>query len=107
MSAPHLHLTAFEGGAALSAFRTSALLARLQQVEPSITGVQARHVHWVASDEMPDAALLQLLQALLDSTPAAPTVDLPPGHALLVVMPRLGTVSPWSSKATDIARNCA
>jgi phosphoribosylformylglycinamidine synthase len=107
MSAPHLHLTAFEGGAALSAFRTSALLARLQQVEPSITGVQARHVHWVASDEMPDAALLQRLQALLDSTPAAPTVDLPPGHALLVVMPRLGTVSPWSSKATDIARNCA
>ncbi|MFY8083450.1 MAG: phosphoribosylformylglycinamidine synthase, partial [Rubrivivax sp.] len=107
MSAPHPHLTAFEGGLALSAFRTSALLARLQALEPSITSVQARHVHWVASEEAPGAGLLQHLQALLDSTPVAWTVELPPGDALLVVMPRLGTVSPWSSKATDIARNCA
>jgi hypothetical protein len=30
----------------------------------------------------------------------------PAGGELVVVMPRLGTVSPWASKATDIARNC-
>jgi phosphoribosylformylglycinamidine synthase len=110
MPSPLLHLSSFEGGAALSDFRAVALLARLQEVEPSISALSARHVHWVATDQAPDEGLRQRLAALLDQgRPAAPASSQPslPTDLLLVVMPRLGTVSPWSSKATDIARNCA
>ena len=46
MSSP-LQLMHFEGGNALSAFRASALLARLQAVCPRLTALTARHVHWV------------------------------------------------------------
>jgi phosphoribosylformylglycinamidine synthase len=103
MSAPSPHLTAFEGGSALSEFRTQALLARLQAVEPAISGVQARHVHWVAADQPLQPAVRDKLAALLDYGDRA---GVPVEGLLVVVMPRLGTVSPWASKATDIARNC-
>lgn len=42
-------LTVFEGGTALSDFRATALLARLQEITPEISAVSARHVHWVRS----------------------------------------------------------
>ena len=60
-------------------------------------------MHWAAFDAPPAAAVADRLQALLDyGEPAQPET---PGE-LVLVMPRLGTVSPWASKATDIARNC-
>ena len=98
-----LHLLHFEGSDALPAFRAQALLARLQAACPRVTAVAARHVHWAAFDAPPQAAEVDRLAALLDDGPraAAPA----PGECVLV-MPRLGTVSPWASKATDIARNC-
>jgi phosphoribosylformylglycinamidine synthase len=101
-----LHLSCFEGADALSGARARALLERLQALEPSLQALQARHVHWVATPEAPDAGLRQRLAALLDSTPAAGAAGAGAGD-LIVVMPRLGTVSPWASKAGDIARNCA
>ena len=101
---PSKHLMHFEGGNALSAFRAQALLPRLQAVNARITGVSARHVHWVWSDAALDEAVQAKLAALL--TYGEPYAA-PPGEAeLVVVMPRLGTVSPWASKATDIAHNC-
>ena len=54
MSPTQKHLLHFEGGNALSAFRAQALLPKLQSVSPRITGVAARHVHWVWTDS--DAA---------------------------------------------------
>jgi phosphoribosylformylglycinamidine synthase len=101
-----LHLSCFEGGDALSVARARALLERLQALEPSLQGLHARHVHWVATPESPDAGLRQRLAALLDSAPAAASAG-PAAGELILVMPRLGTVSPWASKAGDIARNCA
>ncbi|MBL8931711.1 MAG: phosphoribosylformylglycinamidine synthase [Kineosporiaceae bacterium] len=100
-------LTSFEGGTALSPFRAAALLDRLQDVAPSVIGVSARFVHWVSTDTTPDDAALGRLARLLDygdpfeADPAA-------GEAgtVIVVGPRLGTISPWASKATDIAHNC-
>ena len=97
------HLTHFEGGNALSAFRAQALLPLLQAVQGRITGVAARHVHWVCSD----APLLReehdkLAGLLRYGDPYAGPAD----GTLIVVAPRLGTVSPWASKATDIAHNC-
>ncbi|MDZ7590877.1 MAG: phosphoribosylformylglycinamidine synthase [Rubrivivax sp.] len=103
MPASPLHILHFEGGRALPSFRAQALLARLQAACPRITQVSARFVHWAAFDAPPAAAVAHRLQALLDyGDPAEADA---PGE-LVLVMPRLGTVSPWASKATDIARNC-
>jgi phosphoribosylformylglycinamidine synthase len=101
MSATPLHLMHFEGGDALSAFRAQALLVRLRAVCPRVTEVAARHVHWVAFDLPPQGA--DKIAALLDYGPA---YSGPVEGELVLVMPRLGTVSPWASKATDIAHNC-
>ncbi|HJW12445.1 MAG TPA: phosphoribosylformylglycinamidine synthase, partial [Albitalea sp.] len=93
----------FEGGNALSAFRAQALLQKLQAVSPRISGVHARHVHWAWSDKALDGDASTKLAALLRyGEPYAG----PDSGTLIVVAPRLGTVSPWASKATDIAHNC-
>ncbi|MFN3375128.1 MAG: phosphoribosylformylglycinamidine synthase [Burkholderiaceae bacterium] len=99
-----LHITQFEGSNALSAFRVQQLLPRLQAIHERIDGIAARHVHLVASAQAPDAAARERLAALLTYGDAyhGPTE----GGEVVVVSPRLGTLSPWASKATDIARNC-
>ena len=90
----------FEGGNALSDFRARALLTRLQAVNSRVCAVTARHVHWAACAP---GFNVGRLSALLDyGEPHSGGDD----GMLVVVMPRLGTVSPWASKATDIARNC-
>ena len=93
----------FEGGNALPAFRAQALLGRLRGAVERIDRVAARHVHWVWSDA-------PLTKA--ETRPARGAAALRrsggggAGAETIVVAPRLGTVSPWASKATDIARNC-
>ena len=102
MTATPKHLIHFDGGNALSNFRAAALLARLREVNPRIAAVHARHVHWLCSDAPLIRAERDKAQALLRYGQPYAGVD---GGALIVVAPRLGTVSPWASKATDIARN--
>jgi phosphoribosylformylglycinamidine synthase len=103
MSATPLHLLHFEGGDALPAFRAQALLPRLQAACSRVTSVSARHVHWAAFDAAPERADIDKLTALLNYGDAASGKTT---GELVLVMPRLGTVSPWASKAADIARNC-
>src|SRR5579859_3375111 len=92
----------FRGGPALSAFRIRILLEKLQLLLPEITSLDTRFLYFVDSDGAPGAAERALLERLLNDgeAPSAPT------GALMLVVPRIGTVSPWASKATDIARNC-
>ena len=97
------HLTHFEGGNALPDFRAQALLARLQAVVPRVTAVAARYVHWVVSVSEIGRAEHDTLAGLLRYGDA---YNGPSEGTLVVVAPRLGTVSPWASKATDIAHNC-
>jgi phosphoribosylformylglycinamidine synthase len=79
------------------------LLPRLAQISPQIQGISARFVHLVATTAPLADAPTQTLSALLTyGEPYAGPVDGP----VIVVSPRLGTVSPWASKATDIAHNC-
>ncbi|OXY81803.1 phosphoribosylformylglycinamidine synthase [Oceanimonas doudoroffii] len=92
------------GSPALSGFRTQAILRRAQEQALPLTAVETEYVHFVALTAELDADGRQTLTQLLDSpaeavTPAA-------GSRLMLVTPRPGTLSPWSSKATDIARNC-
>ncbi|HEX4509192.1 MAG TPA: phosphoribosylformylglycinamidine synthase [Burkholderiaceae bacterium] len=101
------HLLHFEGGNALSDFRARALLPKLQAVAPRVTAVAARHVHWAWCDEAPAVVERDRLARLLaygDPYEGPSAEDA--ATSLVVVMPRLGTVSPWASKATDIAHNC-
>ncbi|MDB5744154.1 MAG: phosphoribosylformylglycinamidine synthase [Polaromonas sp.] len=106
-----LHLTTFEGEAhgisALSDFRIQQLLPRLQAIHEKIVGISARFVHLAATDSPPSEALKNQLAALLSygepcGEPAGSSAD----SVLFIVSPRFGTVSPWASKATDIAHNC-
>ncbi|MDD4944466.1 MAG: phosphoribosylformylglycinamidine synthase, partial [Rhodoferax sp.] len=98
-----LHISTFEGGSALSAFRVQQLLPKLQAVHDKINGIAARYVHWVACPTPPAPELQAKLAALL--TYGDPYTGSDEG-TLVVVSPRLGTVSPWASKASDIAHNC-
>ena len=98
-----LHITTFEGASALSDFRIAQLLPRLASISLQIQGISARFVHLVATTAPLAEAQKQTLSALLTyGEPYVGSVDDP----VIVVSPRLGTVSPWASKATDIARNC-
>jgi len=98
-----LHITEFEGGRALSEFRIRQLLPRLQEVHDKVSGLSARFVHLAAWDHAPSASESERLAALL--TYGEPFEGAAQGEPFLV-SPRLGTVSPWASKATDIAHNC-
>ena len=98
-----LHLSIFEGGNAISDFRVQQLLPRLAAISPAIQGLSARFVHLAATEQVLNEGQQQTLAALL--TYGDPHQS-PTSPHLLVVTPRFGTVSPWASKATDIAHNC-
>ena len=97
------------GGVALSSFKSAQLLSKLQTICPELSNIQAHFVYWVATSEPLDQARLDQIQQLLappgakgsESTQERSSLENP-----LWVSPRLGTLSPWSSKATDIAHNC-
>ncbi len=99
-------LHTFEGGNALSPFKTRQLLPRLQAISERISGLGARFVHLAAFEAEPQATTLSRLADLLTYGEPADTAATAPGGYRVLVSPRLGTVSPWASKATDIAHNC-
>lgn len=95
-----------EGPAASSAFRLARLLPRLQQVEPTVHAIDARYVHFVKLSAPLESGTASRLERLLSYGERAGEKTWSADLRLLVV-PRLGTTSPWSSKASEIARNCA
>ncbi|MFM2398776.1 MAG: phosphoribosylformylglycinamidine synthase, partial [Pseudomonadota bacterium] len=104
MSSADQHVLPFPGPQALSEFRRDQLAARLHATCPAVTGVTAWFVHYVATSGAADEALQSKLKGLLEyGTPVA-AGDAQGAH--FIVVPRPGTVSPWASKATDIAHNC-
>ena len=96
-----------EGGNALSDFRIQQLLPRLQAHCPEIRALTGQYLHLVASLSPFDAGQKSILSELLTyGEPFNKAASLPPSSIQIYVSPRLGTVSPWASKATDIAHNC-
>jgi phosphoribosylformylglycinamidine synthase len=91
------------GARALSDFRQQKLLEAVCSAVPAVASVHAEYQHFVDVDRTLDADELRVLEQLLGHGPRPP--DPPTGPALLVI-PRFGTISPWSSKATDIAHGC-
>ena len=96
-------VTAFRGETALSAFRINKLLQKAQSLGLPENAIASEYWYFVASDApLSDADALQL-KALL----AAERVTPPDAtQSLFLITPRIGTISPWSSKATNIAHNC-
>jgi len=100
------HLLTLRGRHALSPFRVAKLLAALAASRPdhAVAGVSATYWHFVEAERSLTPPEHATLERLLTYGPHD-SADADRGE-LLVVVPRPGTLSPWSSKATDIARNC-
>ncbi|MGH8279485.1 MAG: phosphoribosylformylglycinamidine synthase [Gammaproteobacteria bacterium] len=94
----------FRGGPALSEFRVQKLLADLHAWLPRLSGLTTAFHYFIDVDGELGASELRILRALL--TEDAAPLSAPADQGLLLCVPRFGTVSPWSSKATDIAHNC-
>jgi phosphoribosylformylglycinamidine synthase len=92
------------GAPALSAFRHGKLLEQLIGKVAAVTGVYAEFAHFVEVEGSLSAEEEQILARLLRYGPSVPVQE--PSGSLLLCIPRFGTISPWSSKATDIAHNC-
>jgi phosphoribosylformylglycinamidine synthase len=92
------------GAPALSQFRLDKLLSSLQARDARVSGVSSRFIHFADVSQTLDENELEVLGKLLTyGSRAHQHIDR--GRQLLVT-PRIGTISPWSSKATDIARVC-
>ncbi|MBI3776782.1 MAG: phosphoribosylformylglycinamidine synthase, partial [Gammaproteobacteria bacterium] len=92
------------GPAALSAFRIEKLLALAQRICPGVIRLRAAQMYFVAVESTLSADEQRRLEQLLEFDTLAPVQDA--HEQLLLVVPRVGTISSWSSKATDIAHNC-
>ena len=92
------------GSAAFSSLRLSKLLGSLQAIDPGVQSLHAEFIHFIDVDGKLNAQQSTVLNSLLDYG-AEQAASEPEGTALLVI-PRPGTISPWSSKSTDIAHNC-
>ncbi|MGB9128019.1 MAG: phosphoribosylformylglycinamidine synthase [Thiobacillus sp.] len=97
-------IVSLPGAAALSPFRLDKIRREAAQQGLNLGTLAARHWHFLELDDALDAAQRRLVEQALDyGTPTdAPTAADP----LILVTPRPGTLSPWSSKATDILKNC-
>ncbi|GGY71310.1 phosphoribosylformylglycinamidine synthase [Marinobacter zhanjiangensis] len=92
------------GAPALSPFRSEKLSGQLTEAVQGITALYAEFMHFVdVEDELRDSEQ-EVLDRLLTYGPSAERRE--PEGVLFLVVPRPGTVSPWASKATEIARNC-
>jgi len=100
------------GRRALSEFRLHKLLQHAQKLLPSLRGIATQHWHFVKLNRTLSKAEAMTLRALLCYGPVrqhdqqAPSRKAQLVAATLLVVPRIGTISPWASKATDIARQC-
>ncbi len=92
------------GGPAHSEFRLAKLLAQVQAIEPRVRSLASHYLHLVDSNAPLSEVEAGRLSQLLTYGPRY-AEDTPAGQWLLVA-PRPGTTSPWSSKATDIAQAC-
>src|SRR3989304_5089008 len=97
-------MLALAGVPALSAFRIERLLVKLGGVLPSLRGIEVPFHPFVDLERTPTAAEVSVIGRLLDHQPDSPD----PGGTgqVLLSVPRPGTISPWSAKATGVPHVC-
>jgi phosphoribosylformylglycinamidine synthase len=101
---PSTQFLSLRGSPALSQFRLDKLYASLKESAPNIAHIYAEFVHFAFSETALNENQQSTLKQILTYGPQA-NVEAPSG-ALFLVIPRIGTISPWASRATDIAKNC-
>ncbi|QLB18192.1 phosphoribosylformylglycinamidine synthase [Mannheimia granulomatis] len=94
----------FRGSPALSNFRIQQLLQKFQQHQLPVHSVYAEFLHFIALNRPLAESETAKIQELLHYGPTLEEHE--PNGFCLIVSPRIGTISSWSSKATDIAHNC-
>lgn len=94
------------GVTALSDFRVEKLLQKAAALDLPEVKLSSEFWYFVGSEKALDAATVEKLQALLAAQSVEETPEAREGLHLFLVTPRLGTISPWASKATNIAENC-
>ncbi|GAB1108425.1 MAG: phosphoribosylformylglycinamidine synthase [Shewanella algae] len=92
------------GAPALSAFRVQKLMQACEAAQLPVKQIYAEYVHLAYLSEALNPDDQAQLSKILTYGPAIESHE--PQGTLLFVTPRPGTISPWSSKATDIAQNC-
>ena len=107
---PSTQFLCLRGSPALSTFRLDKLYVSLKNSAPSITHIYAEFVHFAFSenalDETQQNTLKQILTYGAVSKDTSGAKSEAPAGELFLVIPRIGTISPWASRATDIANNC-
>ena len=101
-TSPSSSILTLRGGAALSLFRLDKIRDALEAQSGQRLTLHAEYWHFVDIRAEFNESEQGVLQALLNYGPATTVTD--SDSAAFLVVPRLGTISPWSSKATDIAR---
>ena len=98
-----LHL---RGAAALSRARLRSLEEQIRRHTPALRSITAAFTHFVDTVSPLDDGELALLDRLLEYGPRQEDDAKEPEGQLILIAPRVGTISPWSSKATEIAQIC-
>ena len=100
------HFSCFPGASALSDFRQTRLLETLTRIDSNITGVHGQYLHFVNAQAPLTAEDSAKIEALMHYGDPFVEVKERGNSETFLVVPRFGTVSPWASKATDIAHHC-
>ncbi|MGH8671434.1 MAG: phosphoribosylformylglycinamidine synthase, partial [Burkholderiales bacterium] len=97
-------MLSLRGGNALSSFRLNKLLNEARNRVPSVSGIHAEHRYFVKPQRELQQFEYDMLRELLQCVPQPDSESF--SEQVLLVVPRLGTISPWCSKASDIAHCC-
>ena len=97
-------MLSLRGSAALSSFRIQKLLSALSKSAPAVKAIHADFWHFIWNEGELAGAQLETLKKILTYGPTM-AEEAPVGE-LFLVTPRSGTISPWASRATDIAKHC-
>ncbi len=95
-------ILALRGGSALTPFRLARRTAELSELAPALASLAAEHWYFVELSRALSPEEEQRLLSIVEASRAEPD----PRRRLALVVPRPGTISPWSSKATDILHVC-
>jgi len=99
-----INILELPGQSALSAFRLQKLVDDLRTVDSRIVRLGARFSYFLSlSEDLPETELERLDALLLSGEPVQTFSS---NAQLIYTAPRPGTISPWSSKATDIVQAC-
>jgi phosphoribosylformylglycinamidine synthase len=102
----HTDILQHRGSAALSAFRRARVLREIQSHAPQVEDIAAFYWHFAAVSAELTGPEKVVLERILTYGPQPESAEEKTFGTMLLVIPRLGTISPWASKATDIAHHC-